>query len=298
VSVRYQRVFTRIWDDERVRRLSPLAQRAFIYLITNQATNMVGLYLLKEGYVCEDLQCSPAEFSAWFAEVIRERLVSFDEGAKLVLIHAQLKHAPLTNRNQVKSAVKLFESLPNSPVLGIFVDILNTSEVLSKGLNKELAEVLRSTGVGFKTLEPKNQEPKTLKPESTNLEQSTSSRRPCFSTEGSEEEKQPSPSPSSPKGDDEKKGDGFLAQVSRLHFRLFGYALKPLELKTLEGYPQASVLAKYEEALSRRGSRQEVKFFSWIEAGLKGGGEKPGLLKRLFGGADEDRARGYRVDVG
>ena len=154
----------------------------------------------------------------------------------------------------------------------------------------------------FKTLEPKtlepNQKPKTLKPESTNLEQSTSSRRPCFSTEGSEEEKQPSPSPSSPKGDDEKKGDGFLAQVSRLHFRLFGYALKPLELKTLEGYPQASVLAKYEEALSRRGSRQEVKFFSWIEAGLKGGGEKPGLLKRLFGGADEDRARGYRVDVG
>lgn len=135
--------------------------------------------------------------------------------------------------------------------------------------------------------------------ESTNLEHSTSYRRPRFSTEDSEENRQTALLDSLPKGDDdEKTGDGFLAEVSRMHFRLFGYALKPLELKTLSGYPEPAVLAKYEEALTRKGSHQEVRFFSWIESGLKGGPEKPGLLKRLFGGADEDRARGYRVDVG
>jgi len=88
-------------------------------------------------------------------------------------------------------------------------------------------------------------------------------------------------------------------EIGRIHFQLFRYVLKPAEFKALQSFPPDAVLRKYQEALERAGTKQEVRFFSWIERGLRDQGKKPGFFKRvMFGGAKADRERGFRVDVG
>ena len=127
--------------------------------------------------------------------------------------------------------------------------------------------------------------------ESTNTEQSTSYQL-SSSTSGREEDSQNAAAP--------PEGAEGMGVVARLHFSLFAYPLKGGELDFLRSYPLEQVLAKYQEAAERKGTASEVRSWRWIEEGLKGGrdGGKQGFFKRMFGGVENDRARGFRVDHG
>lgn len=135
--MRYQKIYTQIWNDEKFVELSPAAQRFFLYLLTAPNSNLIGMYILKDGYACDDLRCSQKDFQKLLAEVLQQKLISYDEKHKVILIKNYLKHNPITNPNQLKAAIKILSSLPKTYLLQELKGIIEgLQEGLTKGLLK------------------------------------------------------------------------------------------------------------------------------------------------------------------
>lgn len=142
--MRYQKVFTQIWDDEKFAVLTPDAQRFFLYLLTCSSSNLIGIYPLKEGYVCEDLKCLPKDFRKWLAEVLSKGIISYDDNHKIVLIKNYLRHNPITNPNQLKAGIKTLRALPKTHLLQELKGLLKG---LPEGLTKGLLEGILYTAL-------------------------------------------------------------------------------------------------------------------------------------------------------
>lgn len=129
--MRYQKIESKIWNDEKFTRLTPMQQRLFFYILTCPHGNLIGLFVLKKGYICEDLKCLPKDLDKDLTSLCESKLIYFDNTTQVVWIKNFLKHNPITNPNQRKAAVKMIMDLPNTFLLQQFLV-----------LNKELAEVL------------------------------------------------------------------------------------------------------------------------------------------------------------
>jgi hypothetical protein len=97
------------------------------------------MYILKEGYVLEDLNYSQKDFRKDFQEVLKSGLIAWDERHKIILIKGHLEHNPITNKNQIIFIGKILDSLPNTL---LFNDLIDIVKGLSKGLPKELLKAL------------------------------------------------------------------------------------------------------------------------------------------------------------
>ena len=295
MSFRYQRIYTKIWWNEKVRGLSPEGQRFFLYLMANESTNLVGIYHLKEGYVRDDLQCTSEEFCRWLNEVLSARLATRDEGTGELLVHGQLKHTPITNKNQLKAALKIINSVKSSRILNVFNNIVSTSEVLAKGLHKGLQEGLRNKGVGVGVGVDNHSIGSSF-----NKDNHSTSYSPLSTAAVSKKEEQGAEFG----GDTEREWDeGLRSDLAKIHFELFSRTMKGEEWAKLEPFSPEQVLAKYREALGRQGSGDEVRRFVWILNGLEGRngetGKGRGLLGKIFGAGDkEEKQRRFRYDVG
>lgn len=60
-------------------------------------------------------------------------------------------------------------------------------------------------------------------------------------------------------------------EVEKVHFAVFGHPITAVEVAQLEAFGEPEILGKYQEALTRQGTGKDVRFFSWIVIGLKGG---------------------------
>lgn len=114
--MRYQRIFTQIWHDEKFITLSEDAQKLFLYCMTSPHSNMIGLYVLPELYILADLKWSQERFAKPFKELLAKPLIKYDKNVNLILILNHFKHNLLENPNQVKKAIKVVEMLPVSPL--------------------------------------------------------------------------------------------------------------------------------------------------------------------------------------
>ncbi|MCX8022783.1 MAG: hypothetical protein N2745_08435 [Syntrophorhabdaceae bacterium] len=135
--MRYQRIYSQIWHDEKFNSLSEDAKYLFLYLLTSPHSNALGLYVLPLQYICADLNWDMKRLGKPFKELLGKRLINYDEKVKLVCIINHLKHNPIDNENQAKNAIKIVVNLPKSP---IFSDIL---EQLQKPFHKPLLERLQ-----------------------------------------------------------------------------------------------------------------------------------------------------------
>ena len=133
--MRYQKIESKIWDDEKFVNLNPMQQRLLFYILTCPHGNLLGLFVLKKGYICEDLKCLPKDLDKDLESLCRSQLIYFDKTTQVVCIKNFLKHNPLTNPNQRKAAIKILTDLPNSLLINKFL-------VLNKGLKEVLPEVL------------------------------------------------------------------------------------------------------------------------------------------------------------
>lgn len=96
------------------------------------------MYVLKEGYACEDLKTSAKDFQKDLAKLCATGLVKYDAQVQVVLIKNFLRHNPITNPNQTKAAKKTLLELPKTPILKDFKAL---NEGLCEGLNNGLWEV-------------------------------------------------------------------------------------------------------------------------------------------------------------
>jgi hypothetical protein len=133
--MRYQKIESKIWFDEKFIRLSPMQQRLFFYILTCPHGNLTGLFVLKRGYIIEDLNYLAKDLEKDLESLCESNLIYFDKDTQVVFIKNFLKHNPITNPNQRKAAVKIITDLPKSKLIQKFL-------VVNKELAKALPEVL------------------------------------------------------------------------------------------------------------------------------------------------------------
>ena len=137
--MRYTKIHTQIWNDEKFTRLTPSQQRLFLYILTSPHSNIVGFYVLKSTYIQGDLEVLPKDLAKDLAKLCHEGLISYDENLQVVLIHNWLKHNPITNPNQRLAAKKILGELPKTELFKEFkvlCEVLN--EVLLEAIPKSL----------------------------------------------------------------------------------------------------------------------------------------------------------------
>lgn len=133
IKGRYQRVLVKIWHDEKVLELSDSGKLLFIYLLTSPHSNAIGAYVVKKGYVAEDLGWS-VQRTAKTIDVLAEReLIQYDKTVGVLSVCNYLYYNPVENPNQLISAVRLFRALPRSPILK---HLAKSLETLSEGFAK------------------------------------------------------------------------------------------------------------------------------------------------------------------
>lgn len=108
----YGKVFSTFWTSATTRSLSEDGRALALYLITSPHTNMIGVFRLPDGYVCEDLQWSSERVSKGFQNCLVNGFATRSEPSKWVVIHKHLVWNPVDNPNQAKAALKLAEAIP------------------------------------------------------------------------------------------------------------------------------------------------------------------------------------------
>jgi len=136
----YTRVESRFWQDEKMRAVSDDARYLMLYLLTSPHRNILGFYFLPSPYACFDLGWDEKRFQKGLQELLQTGRVKYDARAHVVLVQNYLKHNPLENPNQVKSAIERLEEMPKTP---LFQDFLAVVEQFDKPFIQPLAERLR-----------------------------------------------------------------------------------------------------------------------------------------------------------
>ncbi len=119
--MRYQKIESHIWFDEKFTGLSHSAQLLFLYVLTSPHGNLAGIYVLKKGYACDDMKTLPEDFEKDLEELSSKELIRYDKATQVIWIKNFLKHNPLENRNQKISAIRRISSLPKSNLLEEFL---------------------------------------------------------------------------------------------------------------------------------------------------------------------------------
>jgi hypothetical protein len=125
-------VNTRIWSDEWFETLKPTEKLLWLYLLTNERTNMLG---------CYEVSMKRISYESGIDEsMVRKAFEAFERigkayylGGKYVFLPNWLKNQSM-NTNMVKSAKKDYRTLPESVVRAIWVIVGEGFESLSKGL--------------------------------------------------------------------------------------------------------------------------------------------------------------------
>jgi hypothetical protein len=122
--MRYRKVSTRIWADDRFLRLSksqPSAQTLFLYLITGpHSTSLPGLFVAGEAMLAEALGWDTKGFREAFGELFRDGsgnghdypLAMADWDSRLVFLPRAIRHNPPENPNVIKGWKAIWTELP------------------------------------------------------------------------------------------------------------------------------------------------------------------------------------------
>ena len=154
---RYQKIFSRIWEDEKFIALSTPAQLIYLYLQSNRSLSIVGFYIL--AFPANKMVCGFTDwamFKKYLNEVIAVDMVKFDEEKSLILITNFLKYNPIQSPTQLEGAHKVLVDLPKSQLFYDFLDHLEDPKISELGINAQLIPIVRNMlgAVGNEPIEP------------------------------------------------------------------------------------------------------------------------------------------------
>ncbi len=155
--MRYQPVFSSVWRNDRFKyEFTTNAKLLWLYLLTCDHANSIGLYKLSTGYATADLGWRADSYKSRLSEILKpgktgESMAWFDEKSQVICISRWLHWKPLQNENQVKGAIKALDEVPPTRLLFDFNAIVEQLEALrDKPLYKPLLERLaKRLGKGF-----------------------------------------------------------------------------------------------------------------------------------------------------
>ena len=136
---RYSQIYTKIWNDEKFRQLSPEAQRFYFYVLTSPHSNMAGYYLLPKTYIERDMVTLPKGLDKPFTELLDKGFIRYDEESSVILIPNYFRYNSLDNKNQRKGANNRAKELPDNTLVKDFKEICKKYypdgyETLTEGL--------------------------------------------------------------------------------------------------------------------------------------------------------------------
>lgn len=108
----YGKVYSRFWASRDMRTLSDDGRYLALYLMTCKHCTLAGIFLLPDGYVCEDMQWTIERVRQGFMELFRNGFATRCEATKWVWITKHLEWNGLQNPNQAKAAVKILTEVP------------------------------------------------------------------------------------------------------------------------------------------------------------------------------------------
>jgi len=174
----YTRIDELIWKDAKLKKISNESKLLFIYLLSCQHRNVLGLYSLPKYYVQGDLGYPLETVSKGLVELFNNGFITYDEESETVLVNNFLKYNPLENPNQVKGALKVMPTIPKTQLFYKLVDVINSSENIhlhelkegiesyleSNGLERVTVTVSKQEEVKEKVKEKVKEEDKKAKP--------------------------------------------------------------------------------------------------------------------------------------
>lgn len=148
----YTRVESRFWNDERMRAVSSDARHLMLYLMTTPHRNILGLYFLPTPYACFDLGWDEQRYRKGLQELLQTGRVKHDDSVYVVLVVNYLKHNPLENPNQVKSAIEKLNELPETSLFKSLLGIMSEfNKPFLEPLRQRLKERFPQPGTGTGT---------------------------------------------------------------------------------------------------------------------------------------------------
>jgi hypothetical protein len=117
IKGRYSKISRHMWNDEKVRRLTPPAPCGFNlfqrFLCGPELTNVPGLFTAWEAGMAQALKWDLEAFREAYAEVFREGLAEADWEAGLVWVPKAIEHNPPESANVVMSWAATISELPD-----------------------------------------------------------------------------------------------------------------------------------------------------------------------------------------
>ena len=152
-GIRYIRIASKFWQDEKVKELSDDARVLYLYILTSPHSNMIGYYILPKPYVAYDLNWSMERLEKPFAELLRMGLIKYCEQSDIVLVPNFLKYNTIQNSNQAKGAVNRLSMLPANSLVDDFITVAKRFaepfvEQLSEGLPERYSNTVSVTVTG------------------------------------------------------------------------------------------------------------------------------------------------------
>lgn len=129
-------VNTHFWNDNYVIDLDPTEKLIFLYLLTNNNTNMLGIYEVHVRKIAFDTGIDKDMVLKIFDRFSEDGKATYKDG--YVIMHNFLKHQNL-NKNMAKSAIRNFNDLPVS--------------VQEKAFNEGIVKALKGFGKGSEPIE-------------------------------------------------------------------------------------------------------------------------------------------------
>lgn len=135
----YTKIDALMWSDCKYRELTDDGKLLFVYVLTCNHRNMLGLYYLPIPYGAYDLNWDIKRFTKGLEELLQKGLINYNPNTNIILIPNFLKYNPLENQNQVKGAIKAISSIPT---IGLNSELLTTLETLDKPFIEPLIKLL------------------------------------------------------------------------------------------------------------------------------------------------------------
>lgn len=119
---RYTNIYTNMWGDNKLEELSDSDKLFWIYLLTNNSTNLCGYYILPSNSVLSDLGKTKEQKEKHLAVLSELGLIEYDTKSQALLIKNYLKYNTLKGANQYKAVAAQVKIItPNRTYIDFFL---------------------------------------------------------------------------------------------------------------------------------------------------------------------------------
>ena len=150
--MRYRKISTHIWNDQKVRKLSDNAKLVWLFILTHPAMTSLGAMRASSAGLAVEIGWGLRRFSAALGEIKREDMIRIDRKSCLIVVPKFVKHNPPENPNVYTHMLAAVELLPECDLL---TEHLAAVKELLKGLRKGFSKPSRK---GMANPEPEQEQ--------------------------------------------------------------------------------------------------------------------------------------------